>query len=84
MNPACRDCAEPVRWERTERGRKVRLNPQPDRLGSVALIPTSLGTVARILTGGELAGWRGQLWMPHWATCAHNGRGVRGAQRAGT
>jgi len=83
MSGTCRDCAAPVRFERTERGKKMILNDRPDPLGNVALIPTALGPVARVLSGSALTDWRGPRWMPHWATCPHSSSDVRGRWRAG-
>lgn len=74
MTAMCNDCHAPVRFERTIRGRKLILNAQPDRLGNVALVVTGDGTVARELSGARLTGWRGPLYLPHWATCPHDGR----------
>jgi hypothetical protein len=81
MTTTCRDCNDPVRFERTERGKKIILNDRPDPLGNVVLIPSALGPVARVLSGSDLTGWRGPRWMPHWATCQHNGSDSRGRWR---
>ena len=33
----CRDCNQPIRWAETERGKRVALNPWPDRDGMWAI-----------------------------------------------
>lgn len=74
---SCRWCAAPIRWVHTESGRAMPLDEQPNTGGNVALIPAAPVPVARVLAGAKLTEWRGQLWMPHAATCPHNGTPAR-------
>jgi len=67
----CQWCGQQIRWVRTEAGRNMCLDPHPTPAGNVALVQTPDGTRARALKVAELAEWRGQLWMPHMATCPH-------------
>ena len=67
----CQWCGQQVRWVRTEAGRNMCLDPRPTPGGNVALVDTEGGLRARVLTTAELYDWRGQLWMPHIATCPH-------------
>ena len=71
MSRTCQWCGKPVRWVTTERGRRMCLDPEPTPSGNVALVADEGGQRARALTAAELYDWRGQLWMPHIATCPH-------------
>jgi hypothetical protein len=69
--PTCRYCDQPIRWVRTESGSEMPINAAPDRNGNVVLVPDGVGHRARVLAGKRLLEWRGQLWMPHFVTCAN-------------
>jgi len=55
----------------TERGKPMCVNPQPDPLGTVVIVDGPDGPRAQVLRTAELYSWKGQRWMPHFATCSH-------------
>ncbi len=79
----CKFCNEPIRWAVTDAGKRMPLNPTPDRNGNVVLLPGGQGMNARVLSGPALLQWRGQLWMPHFVTCPHVSSPMR-LRRPGT
>lgn len=65
----CKYCNEPIRWVATEGGKPMPINAVPDRNGNVVILPGGMGTRVKVLSGSDLLTWRGQLFMPHFATC---------------
>jgi hypothetical protein len=68
---ACRRCLKPVLPARTERGRRIALDPGPDPKGNQAAWEDSDGTwKTRQLSAGSDPPWNWErVYMPHVATC---------------
>jgi hypothetical protein len=66
----CRDCARPIRWTRTEAGRLLAVDPEPDPAGNTAVWRDGTGAVRSRRPTDELplCGWE-RLHMPHAASC---------------
>jgi hypothetical protein len=63
----CQGCGAPLRWAKTEAGKWLCLEPQPDPAGNVVVGADGL---ARVLTGGLFdEPGEGERFMPHWARC---------------
>jgi hypothetical protein len=60
---ACRACLAPLRWERTERGRPMPLDIDPNPAGNVVIED---GHAVVLAPGSDHPGER---WMPHFSTC---------------
>jgi hypothetical protein len=63
----CQGCGAAIRFVKTEAGRWMPLEPDPDPEGTVVVGADGL---ARVLTGGlfdEPA--EGERYVPHWAKC---------------
>lgn len=73
----CSACGAPIRWERTEKGKAMPLNQEPDPKGNVILKPYADGMRAHILHKDE-ADLPGTRFMPHHATCEKVGEFRRG------
>lgn len=65
----CSACGAPIRWEKTENGKAMPLNQEPDPTGNVVLVPhPTAGILAHVLKKDE-ADRPGTRYMPHHATC---------------
>ena len=68
MTDVCRSCKAPILWAKTENGRLIPLDPEPDAAGNVALVDG----VAVVLTARVLERIRGAtLHRSHFATCPY-------------
>lgn len=66
----CRQCGKPVRWTRTEAGKALAVNPEPDADGNTAAYRDGLGAWRSRRPTEELPVLRWErLYMPHVATC---------------
>jgi hypothetical protein len=68
----CRRCRQPVLPARTERGRRIALDPEPDPGGNQAAFQDSDGTwKTRQFGPGSDPPWDWEtVYMPHVATCS--------------
>ncbi|WP_262702004.1 MULTISPECIES: hypothetical protein [Streptomyces] len=66
----CRDCGKPIRWTRTEAGKRLAVNPEPDPAGNTAVWRDGAGAWRSRRPSAELPlnGWE-RLHKPHVATC---------------
>ncbi|WEH40764.1 hypothetical protein [Streptomyces sp. AM 2-1-1] len=66
----CPTCRHPIRWTRTEAGRPLAVDPDPDPTGNTAVWRDGTGALRsrRPSTDLPLTGWE-RLHMPHVATC---------------
>lgn len=77
----CKTCGEPIRWARTEKGKAMPLNYDPDPAGNVFLGPAPYDETGRVLARVRAdlvvialaTDDAGSVFMPHIATCT---RGV--------
>ncbi|MFJ8224920.1 hypothetical protein [Streptomyces griseus] len=70
MAPQCPDCRRPIRWTRTEAGRNLAVDPDPDPTGNAAVWRDGTGVLRsrRPTSDLPLNGWE-RLHLPHIATC---------------
>lgn len=74
---SCRSCGAPVRWVRTEAGRRMPINPDPDPAGNLVLDVTGLAVqVDPTATGPK--------YTSHFATCPEAARHRKPKQRKDT
>ncbi|MFF1416529.1 hypothetical protein [Streptomyces sp. NPDC058280] len=66
----CPDCRHPIRWTRTEAGRPLAVDPDPDPAGNTAVWRDGTGALRSRRPSADLplTGWE-RLHMPHVATC---------------
>ena len=75
MTEVCARCKQPLRWVRTERGKRMPLNPDPVPDGNVAIVD---GVVV-VLAPAVLSRMRAEgldkleLYKSHFATCPYAG-----------
>jgi hypothetical protein len=69
MSDVCRACKAPIVWARTEHGRAMPLDPEPDSGGNIAIVDD----VAVVLTRAVLERLTGErrLYRSHFATCPY-------------
>lgn len=68
MGARCSACKASIRWEKTENGKSIPLNPRPDPKGNFVLRSKSdTDTRACALRKGEET--NETRYMPHAATC---------------
>lgn len=60
---ACSSCKQPIRWAKTESGKAIPLNPEPQPGGNLEL----KDGVARVVQPHPAV----KLYVSHFATCAH-------------
>jgi hypothetical protein len=69
--PRCRECGQPIRWARTERGRTIPLDRDPVPNGNLVLLPVS-GEAVHLRAGAAVE--PGTLrYVSHFATCPQAG-----------
>lgn len=74
---ACRWCGEQIALVRTEKGRVMPLDPEPNDEGNV-IVTTDGGKVVAHVTKKGGTPLIGTLFMPHFATCvSYRRRGRR-------
>ncbi|WP_439082141.1 hypothetical protein [Streptomyces sp. WL006] len=66
----CADCRRPVLWTRTDAGKQLAVDPEPDPAGNAAVHRDGLGVTRSRRPTEELpkAPWE-KLHVPHVATC---------------
>ncbi|MBK3597066.1 MULTISPECIES: hypothetical protein [Streptomyces] len=66
----CHRCHRPIRWTRTEAGRLLAVDPDPDPAGNAAVWRDGTGALRSRRPTAELplTGWE-RLHLPHVATC---------------
>lgn len=77
----CRLCGKPIRWTRTEAGRRQAVNPEPDPEGNTAAYLDGISIWrSRVPTTELPITMYERLFMPHVATCLRSPKGVSEAR----
>ena len=65
----CRSCGDRIFWARTDQGKKMPVNDEPDPAGNLLITPGPYPKATVVSHGGRPPGT--VLYSSHFATCKH-------------